>query len=58
MDSSGNAAADFGRFLTGFLVLMGIGMSMSPPQVIELLRLWSDSLFFQHIQLVYFFCGI
>lgn len=25
MDSSGNAAADFGRFLTGFLVLMGIG---------------------------------
>jgi hypothetical protein len=27
MDSSGNAAADFGRFLTGFLVLMGIGKS-------------------------------
>lgn len=25
MDSSGNAAADFGRFMTGFLVLMGIG---------------------------------
>lgn len=25
MDSSGNAVADFGRFLTGFLVLMGVG---------------------------------
>ena len=25
MDSSGNSVADFGRFLTGFLVLMGIG---------------------------------
>ncbi|KAI9371683.1 vacuolar protein sorting 55 [Aspergillus egyptiacus] len=26
MDSSGSAAADFGRFLTGFLVLMGIAL--------------------------------
>lgn len=26
IESSSNAAADFGRFLTGFLVLMGIGM--------------------------------
>jgi hypothetical protein len=26
MDSSGNAVADFGRFLTGFLVLMGIAL--------------------------------
>ena len=25
IDSSGNSVADFGRFLTGFLVLMGIG---------------------------------
>lgn len=29
MDSSGNAVADFGRFLTGFLVLMGIGELLS-----------------------------
>ncbi|RMJ26860.1 hypothetical protein PHISP_02293 [Aspergillus sp. HF37] len=26
MDSSGNAAVDFGRFITGFLVLMGIAL--------------------------------
>ncbi|KAI9934123.1 hypothetical protein ASPWEDRAFT_36139 [Aspergillus wentii DTO 134E9] len=26
MDNSGNAAVDFGRFLTGFLVLMGIAL--------------------------------
>lgn len=25
MDSSGNSVADFGRFMTGFLVLMGVG---------------------------------
>lgn len=25
MESAGNAVVDFGRFLTGFLVLMGIG---------------------------------
>lgn len=25
IESSGNAVVDFGRFLTGFLVLMGIG---------------------------------
>lgn len=30
MDSSGNAVADFGRFLTGFLVLMGIGKFVQP----------------------------
>ncbi|KAL4750242.1 hypothetical protein BDW72DRAFT_194104 [Aspergillus terricola var. indicus] len=26
MDSSGSAVADFGRFLTGFLVLMGVAL--------------------------------
>lgn len=25
MESAGNAVIDFGRFLTGFLVVMGIG---------------------------------
>jgi Na+-transporting methylmalonyl-CoA/oxaloacetate decarboxylase beta subunit len=29
MESSGNAIVDFGRFLTGFLVLMGIGEFVS-----------------------------
>ena len=27
MESGGNAVVDFGRFCTGFLVVMGIGMS-------------------------------
>ena len=27
VESSGNAVVDFGRFCTGFLVLMGVGMS-------------------------------
>lgn len=31
MDSSSNAAVDFGRFFTGFLVLMGIGELVSSP---------------------------
>ena len=26
MESAGNAVIDFGRFCTGFLVVMGIGM--------------------------------
>ena len=30
MDSSGSAVADFGRFLTGFLVLMGVGKLIYP----------------------------
>jgi hypothetical protein len=28
MDSGGSGVVDFGRFLTGFLVIMGIGMSV------------------------------
>jgi hypothetical protein len=27
VESSGNAVVDFGRFCTGFLVVMGVGMS-------------------------------
>ena len=27
MESAGNAVIDFGRFCTGFMVVMGIGMS-------------------------------
>jgi hypothetical protein len=34
MDSSGNAVADFGRFLTGFLVLMGIGKFVQPTAIL------------------------
>lgn len=30
MESSGNAVVDFGRFCTGFLVVMGIGMFYLP----------------------------
>ena len=31
MESAGNAVVDFGRFCTGFLVVMGVGMaSLSP----------------------------
>ena len=26
MESAGNAVVDFGRFCTGFLVVMGVGM--------------------------------
>ncbi|KAJ5053350.1 Vacuolar protein sorting-associated protein 55 [Penicillium rubens] len=32
MDSSSNSAMDFGRFLTGFLVLTGIGTSLVQQQ--------------------------
>lgn len=32
MESAGNAVIDFGRFCTGFLVVMGIGMN-SPTSV-------------------------
>jgi hypothetical protein len=28
MENSGNALVDFGRFVTGFLVVMGVGMSL------------------------------
>lgn len=31
VESSGNAVLDLGRFCTGFLVVMGIGMWFSPP---------------------------
>jgi hypothetical protein len=34
MESSGNAIVDFGRFCTGFLVVMGVGM-------VFLLRRWN-----------------
>lgn len=30
IESSGNALVDFGRFMTGFLVFMGIGMFARP----------------------------
>lgn len=30
MESEGSAIVDFGRFCTGFLVVMGIGKSASP----------------------------
>jgi hypothetical protein len=30
VESSGSAVVDFGRFVTGFLVLMGVGMSFPP----------------------------
>ena len=29
MESAGSAVVDFGRFCTGFLVVMGVGMSFS-----------------------------
>jgi hypothetical protein len=29
MESTGNGVVDFGRFLTGFFVVMGIGKSIS-----------------------------
>ena len=35
MDSAGSAIVDFGRFLTGFLVVMGIGMSSNPVSLHE-----------------------
>ena len=31
MENSGNALIDFGRFLTGFLVVMGVGMFLPSP---------------------------
>jgi len=37
-NSGGNAAVDFGRFLTGFLVVMGVGKLM----------IWCDELLFCH----------
>jgi hypothetical protein len=31
METGGHGLVDFGRFLTGFLVIMGIGTSLPPP---------------------------
>lgn len=39
MESAGNGVVDFGRFLTGFFVVMGIGMSMRPVSL-ALRQLW------------------
>ena len=35
MESAGSAVVDFGRFCTGFLVVMGIGMSTFTASIIQ-----------------------
>ena len=35
MESAGSAIVDFGRFCTGFLVVMGVGMCSSSTDMVE-----------------------
>lgn len=36
MESAGSAVVDFGRFCTGFLVVMGVGMASPSPTIAKL----------------------
>lgn len=35
MESAGSAVVDFGRFCTGFLVVMGVGMGSLSPRIVD-----------------------
>lgn len=41
MESAGSAVIDFGRFCTGFLVVMGVGMCTFPSNMVEGGRDWA-----------------
>ena len=57
MDSSSSSAMDFGRFMTGFLVLTGIGTSLvrQPPLLWDILSLDRSALVFKP-HCVYYNC--
>lgn len=41
MESAGSAVVDFGRFCTGFLVVMGVGMCSFSTNMVEDGRNWA-----------------